>query len=125
MDILVRIFEDVCRLRKEIKLVEYSAYEQKAVFVRGDVKIHLHGKVSWTREGTTFLDDELIWESPRMVTMGPVRVRIPNVDADFLVFSRPAHLNYEKLYITLSDLLYIYNSRKCQSGSSTRASKKT
>jgi len=107
VDVLVHNFKKVVRkLKTKIELVDYSAYERKAVFIKNGVKIHLHGNISWTKKGTTFLDKELVWDNPRTVSIGRVHVKIPNVNAELLIYL--AHLNYENLYITLSDLLYIY-----------------
>jgi hypothetical protein len=108
VDILVHDFDKAARelMDAKINLVEYTSNQQRAVFIQKGVKIHLHGNISWAKENLTFLDDDLIWYKPRHVKVDRTQTKIPNLDADFLIYL--AHLNYENLHITLSDLLYIY-----------------
>jgi len=106
VDIIVHNFDEAVEalLRAKINLVRYSKRDQRAIFFQ-ETKFHLHGNISWAKEGSTFIDDELIWVKPRTVTLGQVQTKIPNIDADFLIHL--AHINFERLHVTLSDLLYL------------------
>jgi hypothetical protein len=86
-------------------LIKLSDYE-KAIFSFQRNIIHLHGKITWTKGGTTFVDNELIWTEPQTVSINGVQVKIPNPNADLLLHL--AHINFESLSIPLSVLLYLY-----------------
>lgn len=110
LDVLVRDFDGArtALLRAGMNMSEYNNKEQRAIFYyQGLTKIHLHGDISWGKEGTVFVDEELIWDKPRTASYGQKHVKIPNVNADFLIHL--AHINFENLHITMSDLLYLYN----------------
>jgi hypothetical protein len=107
LDILVHDFDKTFKLfsRAKIDFIKFSDRE-KALFSFRNTKIHLHGKLTWAKAGSTFFDGELIWTKPQSVAMGDVQVEIPNADADFLIHL--AHINYECLYIPLSTLIYVF-----------------
>ena len=89
------------------KYAEHDAKEQKAIFYyQGNTKIHLHGNISWGKGGTVFIDKDLIWAEPKNALIGRTSIKVPNVNADFLIHL--AHINYENLQISMSEYLYIF-----------------
>ncbi len=104
IDILVRNLRQAVNFLKltGMTLHEYSSHE--AVLITDKkIRIQLHSKVSWAN--SSFLDNELIREKTRTVSFDGVAIRIPNIEADFLIHL--AHINFEPLHFTLSDFLYL------------------
>lgn len=93
------------KLKNEgLKLMEYT--DQDAVLLLGKTKVHLHKVISWAKPGTLFFDPEITSTGSRTVKMGQVEAQIPSFNAELLIYL--AHICYEPLHATLSDLLYIY-----------------
>ncbi len=70
----------------------------------GQKKIHLQGAITWC--WTSFLDEDLLYGKTREVIYNGRKIRIPGYDADFLIFL--AHMNFEPLCFTYSELLYLF-----------------
>jgi hypothetical protein len=107
IDILVHDFNKAFKtlLRINFHVITYS--NQKALLLSPwGPKVHLHRKVTWCDENVSFIDNKLIWMNPRIMTFDQVRFKIPNVNADFLIYL--AHINFECFRITLSDMLLLY-----------------
>jgi hypothetical protein len=105
IDILVEDFNEATRsLTKNGMDIKESSPRQAVLIKDGLTKIHLHKKISWCN--TEFLDNELFWTKNKKVNFNGIKTSIPNENADFLVHL--AHINFEPLHITLSELLYIY-----------------
>jgi hypothetical protein len=104
IDILVpEISEAVQKLKNkfETRLLDYEPNHLMVLI--DEQKVHLHERISWA--DSAFLDNELINKSPRIARLWNVDVRIPNVNADFLIYI--AHIDFEPLHFTLSDLIYL------------------
>jgi hypothetical protein len=69
------------------------------------VKLHLHKRVGWL--GKRYMDDDLYLKDVRKVIFNGVEVKIPGYDADYLIHL--AHMNFEPLHFTLSDLVYLHS----------------
>ncbi|GAI87164.1 unnamed protein product [marine sediment metagenome] len=93
-------------LKKGMRIESFSSDLDTAVLYNGLTKIHLHGHISWAKKGSSFFDHDFIWDRPRIVNFDQISCPITNFNADFLIHI--AHINFENLHITLSDLLYIY-----------------
>lgn len=107
IDILVHDFDKALKtlLRIGFHVIKYSNQKTLLLSTWGP-KVHLHRKITWCDENVSFIDNELIWMNPRIITFGQVRFKIPNINADFLTYL--AHINFECFQITLSDMLLLY-----------------
>lgn len=108
LDVLVPDFESTFRqLRKKgFQNIDYFADTQESTLIHDEFyKVHLHGKVTWAGEAT-FIDKDFLFDNPRNLDFNGAKTKIPNYDADFLMHI--AHMNFEPLHITLSELLYLY-----------------
>lgn len=105
IDILVRDLDKaVGHLRSVgMKLCEHTDLHAVVLISNRKIRLHLHDKISWA--GSTYFDDKLIHENSRTVTLWGVKVKIPNLNADFLIHI--AHINFEQLFFTVSDFLYL------------------
>jgi len=84
---------------------DYDQKEKSALLEKAQcADIHLHHRVTWA--WTYFMDNDFVWEKPRISNLAGVEIPIPNPDADFLMHI--AHINYEPLHILLSELLYLF-----------------
>lgn len=110
IDIYTHDFERTRKIFNQNGFRQIEAKDQKALFLINDFKIHLHRKVSWANETTTFIDDNLIWRDPRTVTIGDIAVVTPNINADLLMHL--AHFNFECFQITLANIFYFLNNIK-------------
>jgi hypothetical protein len=96
-----------------IELVKYcgsSVHEDKSVpdanfHDKNGVKLHLHKRVGWL--GERYMDDDLYHREIRKVIFNDVEVNIPDYNADYLIHL--AHMNFEPLHFTLSDLAYLHS----------------
>jgi len=109
IDVLVRN-EKLNSIKKEFIArgyrAEFDDQKEKGVVLlkEGQKKIHLQGAITWCwRE---YLDEELIYRNPREVMYNGQKITIPNINVDFL--SHLAHMNFEPLLITYSELLYLF-----------------
>ena len=92
--------------RSNLKSFNYDKHLNEICFSNSiTAKIHLHTKMNWVNK--SYFDDDLIWYKPRKVSYLGKSVIIPNYTADFLIHI--AHINYEPMHFTLSELLYIFN----------------
>lgn len=73
------------------------------------VKVHVQGKVGW--HGSSFIDDQMIWKRAKYANFVGVNVKVPDADTDLLIHL--AHINFETLHLTLSDLLHFYRLCRC------------
>lgn len=108
IDILVDDFEtSLNRLKdKGFQVVDFLKDIQEATLIHNELyKVHLHAKISWGG-GAAFMDKNLLFKNPRITSFNGIKVKIPNFDADFLMHI--AHMNFEPLHFTLSELLYLY-----------------
>jgi len=72
---------------------------------KNGIKLHLHKRVGWL--GERYMDDDLYFNDIRKVIFNGVEVNIPGYDADYLIHL--AHMNFEPLHFTLSDLAYLHS----------------
>lgn len=80
--------------------------EDKAVYYSKEkFKLHLHGRCSWV--AVDYMDYADILSDPRLEIFNGVEVTIPNVTMDFLI--HVAHMNYEPMHFTLSELVYLHS----------------
>ncbi len=104
IDVLVpNIKESVQDLKAHAKVQLLDAEPNQLMVLIGGQKVHLHEKISWAN--SEFLDSQLIATNLRTVQLWRIDVNIPNVNADFLTYL--AHMNFEPLHFTLSDLIYL------------------
>jgi len=106
LDVYVPDFNQALNsLKPHLRMLDYSTELGEAVFGGDKVaKLHIHSKIVWAG-GAAFVDDELVRTDPHNETWHDVKVAVPNNEAEFLI--NTAHINYEKLYIDLVDLLYL------------------
>jgi len=79
--------------------------ESKAVYYTPEkIKLHLHGRVSWL--GRDFIDREDLLKFSRVETFCGVKVPIPDHTQDYLIHL--AHMNYEPMHFTMSELAYLF-----------------
>jgi len=107
LDVLVSNFDGALEIitKKGFKIAHMSSKRRDAQLISKDFyKIHLHSVIHWV--DSEFMDNGFIFNNPRLIEFGGARAKIPNFDADFLIHM--AHINFEPLHITLSELLYIY-----------------
>lgn len=74
-------------------------------FSKQNIKLHLHGKVAWL--GRNYMSHEDIFKSPRTEYYSGIKVKVPNYDIDYLIHI--AHMNFEPMHFTLSELVYLYS----------------
>ena len=55
------------------------------------------------------MDDDVYFQSTRSVPFCGTKIQIPNKSVDFLI--HVAHMNFEPLHITLSELFYLNTLR--------------
>lgn len=111
LDLLVNDFDLGIKVLKGCNLVlsDLDPDLKEVVFTNENVfKIHLHGRVAWLNR--SYFDNDLLWNSPRNVIFFDHNVMIPNFTADFLIHL--AHMNYEPMHFTLSELVYLYSIAK-------------
>lgn len=107
LDVLVDNYKLACASLSQAKLAAYDGDDRLQEIVyksKSTVKLHIHGKIGWLNRD--YFDEDLVWERPRRVTISDRKVLIPNYTLDFLIHM--AHINFEPLHFTLSDLLYIF-----------------
>jgi hypothetical protein len=107
VDLLVPDLKEAVRILNDsgFKLLEQS--NQKAMFSFDGVAVHLHGKITWADEKSSFIDDELIWDDPRALALGNAEFRCPSINVDALLCL--AHISFETFRISLRDMLYLYS----------------
>jgi hypothetical protein len=76
-----------------------------AAFGKGSIRFHLQGKMAWAG-GVDIMDHDVFWRNPRMVSCYGVSMKIPNIDADFII--NVTHIIFETFYINLPTLLYLF-----------------
>lgn len=107
LDIIVKNFEEtkVTLENLDLKAFGYDKRLQEVVLQNHQTaKIHLHGKIGWLNR--KYFDTELIYENPRTVEIEGTKTYIPNTETDLLIHL--AHMNFEPMHFTLSEMLYIY-----------------
>jgi len=106
LDVYVPDFNQALNsLKRHLRMLDYSTELREAVFGSNKVaKLHVHSKIVWVG-GAAFVDDALLRTEPHNVVWHGVKVAVPNNEAEFLI--NTAHVNYEKLYIDLVELLYL------------------
>ncbi|MCM8770299.1 MAG: nucleotidyltransferase family protein [Candidatus Omnitrophica bacterium] len=111
IDILATDFRNALNVFKkegfEAKDVSFR-YESAQLFRENYYKVHLHGKIHWAN--SEFFDRDFIMAQPRDIEFLGIKAKVPSFDADFLM--HVAHINFESLHITLSDLFYLYSISK-------------
>jgi len=108
LDILVPHFFKAVKTLKS-KGLPNNDFDKKLLEIifqnSNSTKIHLHGKISWLNR--SYFDQNIIWQQPQKIKYGQQNTFIPNQTADFLIHT--AHMNFEPMHFTLSELLYLYN----------------
>ena len=107
LDFLVNDFKGAMNLLNQLlgpsQNIDYK--ESKAVYYTSEkIKLHLHGRVSWL--GRYFIDREDLLKFSRIETFSGVKVPIPDYTQDYLIHL--AHMNYEPMHFTLSELAYLF-----------------
>ncbi|OGY41702.1 MAG: hypothetical protein A2Y82_02345 [Candidatus Buchananbacteria bacterium RBG_13_36_9] len=108
LDILTKNFiVDMAKLKDlNLQASDYDPKLQEVIFYQDKIaKIHLHGSLSW--QNRLYFDNDLIWQQPKTILLGQQEIAIPNPTADWLIHL--AHMNFEPLHFTLSELLYLFN----------------
>lgn len=107
IDVLTKDFDrDLRKFTKAgFRITDHDRREGSAQLIRGDRrKIHIHSRISWAWE--EFLDEEVIFDSPRSEIFNGQEIMIPNITADVLIHL--AHMNFEPLNMVYSELLYLF-----------------
>jgi hypothetical protein len=110
IDIFVKDFKKALNVLvlKDAKIINLTAYD--AFLIKKSMyPIHLHKKMAWAG-GIDLFDIDILWNDLRRVHLDKTIIKIPNVNADFLIYV--AHLLFEKLYFSLPELLYLFKVEK-------------
>lgn len=107
LDFLVRDFQEAMNSLDQLlgpsQDIDYK--ESKAVYYTPEnIKLHLHGRVSWL--GRDFMDHDDLLKFSRVEAFSDVKVPIPDYSLDYLIHL--AHMNYEPMHFTLSELAYLF-----------------
>jgi len=107
LDVFVKDFDKAIKiLSNNFSSKDYDKKTKEVLFLKEDfAKIHLHGKINWLNR--SYFDFKFIREDSRDVFFGEERVAIPNFSADAIIHL--AHMNFEPMHFTLSELLYIFS----------------
>jgi len=107
LDVLVADFEGGRRELQKL-LGDEHGYERKTrevgFYNPENVKVHLHGRVAWLDRD--YMDPELLFSRTRKEIFCGTPVEIPDYDMDYLIHL--AHMNYEPMHFTLSELAYLH-----------------
>ena len=106
VDILVDDFNQAVKdlMYAGMNVAYYFEKFGEAVFRKsGYTQVHLHKNISW--HNSKFMDSQFAWREPKEVVLTGVKIRIPSNEVELL--THIAHINFELLYITLSDLVYL------------------
>ena len=72
------------------------------------LKIHVHTEISWCEK--KFVSNDFLFENPQKVKFHDKSIKIPNMEAEFLITI--AHGNFEPLHLMISEIVYLYSMIK-------------
>ena len=106
-DIIVKdITTAKLKLKKADFIVEEGWERYKAeAFKEGMLPIGLHERISWGP--ITVLDEEILWDESRIVSINDIAVNVPSVEGDLLTYL--GHILFEQYSIPLGEFLYLYS----------------
>ncbi len=108
IDVLVNDFDSAMSsfVSMGYEIENYDKKEKSVGLLKQDqAKIHLQSSITWA--WTYFMNEDFIISNPRKVIFFGKEIVIPNASADFLIHL--AHMNFEPLHMTFSELIYLFN----------------